>query len=163
MPTSLTTSQTDKTLTFKKHFNAPKELVFDAFTKPEHLKNWWMPWPYTVPEVEIDLRVGGEWRYTAQGPKGDRHFAKAVYDEVERPDKLVFHDFFTNEDGTILKDLPGKKVTISFISADGGTDLSVLVELESEAKLKALVQMQFVPGFTTGMSQLEELLVNLQK
>src|SRR5438477_7286174 len=62
------TLPTDTTILLEREFDAPRHLVWDAMTKPEYVKQWWGPRGYTLPSCEIDLRVGGEWRYVSRAP-----------------------------------------------------------------------------------------------
>ena len=70
--------------------DAPRELVFDAFTNPEHLARWWGPIGFTTTTHSFDLRPGGEWRLTMYGPDGRDYENHIVYDEVVRPERLVY-------------------------------------------------------------------------
>lgn len=162
MPSALKIDQTEKTLTFVQRLDARRQLVFEAFTKPEHLKRWWTPKQWPVQECSVDLRPGGEWRYFIANAEGERHYAKAVYEQVEAPERLVFVDYFTHEDGTPIEGLPRKRVTVTFAEAAGATDLKVHVELKTTDELQKLVKMQFVPGFTAALGNLTELLSDLQ-
>ena len=67
-------------------FNAPRSLVFEAMSKPEHVKRWWgiLDEHHSVPICEIDFRVGGAWRFVARGPRGDASFS-GVYREIDAP------------------------------------------------------------------------------
>ncbi|MGA7712571.1 MAG: SRPBCC domain-containing protein [Rhizomicrobium sp.] len=70
--------------------DAPRELVFDAFTNPEHLARWWGPIGFTTTTHSFDLRAGGGWRLTMHGPDGRDYENHIVYDEVVRPERLVY-------------------------------------------------------------------------
>src|SRR5262245_4789238 len=76
-------------------FDAPRELVFDAMTKPEHVARWWgqLGDGYSVPVCEIDLRVGGKWRFVSRHPQGEAEFY-GEYREIVRPSRLVFTEIF---------------------------------------------------------------------
>src|SRR6187549_2508953 len=76
-------------------FNAPRELVFEVMTKPEHVKRWWgcLGTGYSVPVCEIDLRVGGKWRFVNRHPKGDAEFY-GEYREINPPDRIVFTEIY---------------------------------------------------------------------
>jgi uncharacterized protein YndB with AHSA1/START domain len=78
-----------KDLVLKRTVKAPRALVFEVFTKAEHLVQWWAPKPFTVPKCEVDLRPGGLWRYTFRAPEGWEHHCETVYREVEPPSRLV--------------------------------------------------------------------------
>src|SRR5262245_65619822 len=72
-------------------FDAPRQLVFDAMTKPEHVKEWWgrLGEGYSVPVCEIDLRVGGKWRFVNRHPRGEVAF-HGEYREITPPRRLGF-------------------------------------------------------------------------
>ncbi|MBL8742392.1 MAG: SRPBCC family protein [Myxococcales bacterium] len=75
-------------------FNAPPALVFDALTKPEHVKQWWGVFAdHYVSVCEIDLRVGGAWRFVSTTPRGEVAF-RGVYRAIERPGRLVNTEIF---------------------------------------------------------------------
>src|SRR5215467_2366727 len=72
-------------------FDAPRALVFEAMSKPEHIRNWWggLCEGYSVPVCEVDLRVGGKWRFVNRHPKGEVAF-HGEYREITPPDRLVY-------------------------------------------------------------------------
>ena len=69
--------------------NAPRELVWEAWTNPKHIVNWWGPDGFTTTIEKMDFRVGGEWRYMMIGPDGTRYPNHMVYKEITPPSKLV--------------------------------------------------------------------------
>jgi uncharacterized protein YndB with AHSA1/START domain len=76
-------------------FDAPRHLVFEAMSKPEHIKRWWgnLGAGYSVPVCEVDLRVGGKWRFVNRHPQGDAEFY-GVYKEVTAPERVVFTEIY---------------------------------------------------------------------
>jgi uncharacterized protein YndB with AHSA1/START domain len=81
-------------ITITRLFNAPVALVFEALTKPEHVKQWWGVFAdHYVSVCEIDLRVGGHWRFVSTTPRGDVAF-RGVYREIEKPVRLVNTEIF---------------------------------------------------------------------
>jgi uncharacterized protein YndB with AHSA1/START domain len=81
---------TGRKLLMTRVFAARRPLVFDAWTKPEHVAKWWGPRGFSLPSCEMDLRPGGAFRFVMRGPDGvDRPF-EGVYAEVERPERIVF-------------------------------------------------------------------------
>ena len=106
-------------LRIERWFDAPRELVFEAWTDPEHLAKWWGPEGVTVPVYEVDARVGGKFRTCMAGPDGSENWVQGVYREVEPPGKLVF-TWAWEEDG-----VPGHEtlVTVELFETDGGTNL----------------------------------------
>ena len=88
-----TPSDTEITLT--RLFDAPRHLVFEAMSKPEHIKRWWgnLGAGYSVPVCEVDLRVGGKWRFVNRHPQGEAEFY-GVYQEIVVPERVVFTEIF---------------------------------------------------------------------
>src|SRR5688572_31811990 len=85
------TTKDDREILITRLFDAPRRLVFEAMTKPEHIKRWWgaLGDGYSVPVCEVDLRPGGKWRFVNRHPKGEAAF-HGVYREITPPDRLVF-------------------------------------------------------------------------
>ena len=85
------TTPSDREITLTRLFDAPRELVFEAMTKPEHVRRWWgiLNDEHSVPVCEIDLRVGGTWRYVGRGPKGEYDFF-GEFREISAPERIVY-------------------------------------------------------------------------
>lgn len=88
--TEFVTSPGEPTVVMTRVFDAPRRLVFEAMTRPEHVKRWYGPHGYTVVSCEIDLRVGGAYRIVNRGPDGNEYGFRGVYREVVTPARLVF-------------------------------------------------------------------------
>jgi uncharacterized protein YndB with AHSA1/START domain len=107
-------------------FDAPRALVFEAMTKPEHVKEWWgrLGEGYSVPVCEIDLRVGGKWRFVNRHPKGEVTFY-GEYKEITPPSRLVFTEIFAEhpESPSLVTSIlteEGKKTRV-VVTADYGS------------------------------------------
>jgi uncharacterized protein YndB with AHSA1/START domain len=89
------TTPSDREITLTRLFDAPRQLVWDAMTKPEHVKRWWgiLDDEHSVTECDIDLRPGGAWRFVGRGPKGDYAFY-GVYREIAAPERVVFTEIY---------------------------------------------------------------------
>ena len=70
--------------------NAPRELVFDAWTDPKHFVHWWGPFPTTNPVCEMDLRPGGAFRWVMRAPDGVEYPLTGVHREIVRPERIVY-------------------------------------------------------------------------
>jgi len=79
----------DREVIISRVFEAPREVVWEAWTNPKHIVHWWGPDGFTTTIERMDLRVGGEWRYMMVAPDGTRYPNHMVYKEVTRPSKLV--------------------------------------------------------------------------
>ena len=90
------TTPSDREITITRLFDAPCHLVFEAMTKPEHVRKWWgiLDDRYSVTECTIDLRVGGAWRFVGKGPDGQAPAFYGVYREINAPERLVYTEIF---------------------------------------------------------------------
>lgn len=146
--------QTETDLTFTQIHDAPKELVFLAFSKAEHLKEWWGPPGCKVVECDVDFRTGGLWNYTIQTDAGEHHRARAIYKDIVPNEKIEFIDYFVAENGKIIENLPSKHVTIRFDGVGNQTELTVHVQLKTAAEREQLMNMGFLKGFSASLTQL---------
>ena len=89
------TTPSDTEIHFTRLFSAPPRLVFEAMSKPEHIRRWWgcLGDEYSVPVCEVDLRVGGKWRFVNRHPKGEAEFY-GVYKEINPPGRIVFTEIY---------------------------------------------------------------------
>jgi uncharacterized protein YndB with AHSA1/START domain len=85
-----TDAPSDKTLRIVRVFDAPIAMVFEAWTVPEQLVQWWGPEGHHVPEYRIDMREGGAWRTVMRDADGGDHIVSGVYHEISPPNRLVF-------------------------------------------------------------------------
>src|SRR5690348_1140275 len=81
---------TNREISITKILNAPRELVFDVFTQPEHVKHWWGPNGFTNTIFKMDVQPGGEWEFIMHGPDGIDYKNKNIFLVVDRPNKLIF-------------------------------------------------------------------------
>lgn len=84
-------------------FDAPRELVFKALTESERLVRWWGPKGFTMEISRLDLRPGGVWHYSMKSPEGFVMWGKFVYREIVAPEKLVFVNSFSDEEGNLTR------------------------------------------------------------
>jgi uncharacterized protein YndB with AHSA1/START domain len=84
------TQTSDRDLVIERIFDAPRQMVFDAWTDPETIGQWWGPRGFTTTVHEMDVRPGGVWRFTMHGPDGTDYPNRVVYDEVVAPERLVY-------------------------------------------------------------------------
>jgi uncharacterized protein YndB with AHSA1/START domain len=83
-------------------FNAPRDLVFKAWTQPQRVKQWWGPKGFTCPVCKIDLRPGGEYFNCMRSAEGKDYWSKGIYQEIEVPQRIVCTDNFADEKGNIV-------------------------------------------------------------
>ncbi len=121
-------------LVITRTFNAPRELVWKAWTEPEHLKKWIGPKGYTSPDYTMDFRVGGRYHSSMMDEKGNKIWAAGTYTEIIPMEKIVCTDSFADENGNaVLSDhygMPGmpKQMTITVLLEEdnGKTKVTVI-------------------------------------
>jgi len=80
----------DRELTISRLLNAPRELVWEVWTKAEHIKNWWGPTGFTNTIFSMEVKPGGVWDFIMHGPDGTDYKNKSVYKEIIKPERIVF-------------------------------------------------------------------------
>jgi uncharacterized protein YndB with AHSA1/START domain len=117
----------DATLILRRLLNAPPELAFQAWTAPEHIKQWMRPDPgMVIPFASMDLRVGGKFRIQMKMPDGEFFTAVGEFREVKTPERLVYTwDFEKDGSGTEFGEVEGKQslVTVEFLKQGTRTEL----------------------------------------
>ncbi len=119
---------TDREIVLTRTLNAPRELVFDAWTDPKHIAQWWGPNGFTTTNHDMDVRPGGVWRFVMRGPDGVDYKNKIVYIEIAKPERLVYSH--GDEDG----DEPPFHVTVTFAEQGGKTHLTIRILFASAAQ-----------------------------
>ena len=147
----------DRALVMTRKFRAPRALIFDAYTKPDLVRQWLLGPPgWTMPVCEIDLRVGGRYRYVWRNAHGTEMGMGGVFREIVRPDRLVATGKFDEAW------YPGEEVsTIVLVELGGLTTLTQTVEYESEAARDMVAKSPATSGMAAGFDRLEEVLATL--
>lgn len=149
---------TDREIRISRVFDAPRELIFDAFTKPELLKRWLSGppgWSFVV--CEVDLRVGGAYRYVWRGPDGTEMGMGGVHREIDRPERVVNTQLYDQDwtggeaEGTLL-----------LIEQDGKTISTNTVRYVSKEARDGALASGMDQGMVAGYNRLEDLLPVLQ-
>lgn len=113
-----------RALTATRVYDAPRELVFDMWTNPEHVSNWWGPRGFTTTTKSMDLRPGGLWLFTMHGPDGTDYPNEVVYHEVKRPSRLHYtHGPVPKFDVTVTFEEEGDKTRVNFRSVFESAEL----------------------------------------
>ena len=139
-------------------FDAPRRLVFDAMTKPEHVRRWWgcLGEGYSVPVCEIDLRPGGAWRFVNRHPKGEAAF-HGEYHEITPPSRLVFTEIFEEFPDSV------SVVTSEFTDENGKTRLIVTARYPSPEVRDMVLASGMSNGAAISYDRLEDLVAELQR
>jgi len=139
-------------------FNAPRELVFEAMTRPEHVKQWWgcLGEGYSVPVCEIDFRIGGAWRFVNRHPKGEAAF-RGEYLEIAPPGRVVFTEIFEQFPDTV------SVVTAELSDENGKTRLTATVRYPSPQVRDMVIATGMARGAGISYDRLEDLVTELQR
>jgi uncharacterized protein YndB with AHSA1/START domain len=150
------TTPTDREIVFTRVFDAPRELVFEAMTRPELLKRWLLGPPgWTMPICEIDLRVGGAYRYVWRSADGVEMGMGGIHREIVRPERIVCTQLF-DEDWT-----GGEAVgTLVLVERNGNTTLTNTVLDSSREARDAVLKTPMEDGMAAGYDRLAELLAS---
>ena len=137
-----------------REFNAPRRLVFDALTKPELVKHWLLGPPgWSMPVCEIDLRVGGAYRFAWRSADGNEMGMRGVYREIVTPERFVATEKFDEPW------YPGEAlVTNSLAERDGKTTLTLTVRYESPEARDAVLKTPMAKGVAANYDRLAEML-----
>lgn len=162
--TQATTPANEPILILERVFDAPRELVWQAWTDPKQLAQWFFPHGYTVPRAEIDLRPGGKSVVDMQGPDGTVYPNKGRYIEVDPPNRLSYTDDVDPDETAWGDNAPPSNVqTITFEDLDGKTKLTVHIQLTSVADRDAMVEMGAKVGWSESFEKLDAFLAARQQ
>jgi uncharacterized protein YndB with AHSA1/START domain len=147
----------DREVVLTRAFNAPRALVFDCITKPELVKRWMLGPPgWTMPVCEIDLRVGGRYRYVWRNADGQEMGMGGVYREIVAPERIISAELF-DEDWT-----GGETLAKSELSEEGGrTILTTTVVYANETARQGALVSGMAEGMEMGYARLDSLLVEV--
>ena len=159
MPVSVQRHETDaeRSVGITRDYDAPARLLFEAWSKPEHMMKWFGPkgWPLTL--CDMDFRVGGRYRFAMTGPSGEQNTPfGGEYLEIVPERKIVFDNGF---------ELPGAGrmvMTITFDEKGGSTTLTFHTLFESVAMKTEHVDMGFMQGTSSGLDQLADVVAGLK-
>lgn len=148
----MATKTKENEIHFIRYYDAPANLVWDAWTDPEQAAHWWGPRGFTITTHEKDLRAGGFWAYTMHGPDGTDYPNKAIYYEVEKHAKLVY-DHGGNDDRP-----PLFRVTVLFSEEHGKTKMEMTMALPSKEAAEQTQQFIIKAGGYSTWDRLGEYL-----
>ncbi|CAN7737869.1 SRPBCC family protein [Paenibacillus sp. LjRoot153] len=143
----------DREIVITRVIDASRELVFEAWTKEEHLSKWWGPQGFTTTFQTFDLKPGGTWQFIMHGPDGVDYPNTNVFVEIVKPERIVIkHDVFPHFQATAL-----------FENMDGKTKLTYSSVFEEKADVFDKVKVYAVPGAEQTMDRLKEHLASMSK
>ena len=153
--TAAVTLPTDTQILIEREFNAPRHLVYKAYTTPDLIKRWWSGDRGEVTLAEVDLRVGGRWRYVMTANPGFEVGFHGKYREIVPNERLVTTEVYEGmPEGEAV-------VTHTFSEKDGRTTLTILMQLPSQADRDAVINSGMEGGMQEAMDHLEQVAVLL--
>lgn len=151
------TLPSEREIRLQRAFNAPRALVFEAATKPEHVSQWWGPRGTSLSLCEIDLRVGGKWRFVIAGPNGDDVDFYGVYREIDAPERIVHTEIFAPYPDTEAI------VTVTFDEEEGVTTITSTSLYPTEEIRDMVVASGMEGGARETYERLAELLERMKE
>ena len=156
--TAKLTLPADDQLLIEREFDAPKHLVYKALTTPELVKRWWNAKRGTVTVAEIDLRVGGKWRYVIEADSGPEVGFHGVYKELVPNERIVSTEAY---EGAPDPDANASLNTVTLTEADGATTMTVLVQCPSKEIRDVIIDSGMEVGMQKAYDYLERVAVSL--
>jgi uncharacterized protein YndB with AHSA1/START domain len=155
------TLPTDEQILIEREFNAPRRLVYRAYTTPELVKRWWHAKRGEMTLAEIDLRVGGRWRYVMVTSDGTEVGFHGEYREIVPNERLVTTEVFEGLPEGVSEDDAATLDTATFTEAGGRTTLTILIEAKSKVSRDAIIDSGMEPGLQDALELLEQVAVSI--
>jgi len=150
-----------KTVSITKEFAAELSLVWDAYTKPELLDQWWAPKPLTSRTKVMDFKVGGRRFYAMVMPDGAERWSVQKYTSITPKTNFKIFNVFADKDETPQP--PGSDWDLNFIEQNERTKVSIRIYNESLERMERMIAFGFKEGFTASLSNLRNVLAALSK
>jgi uncharacterized protein YndB with AHSA1/START domain len=151
------TTPSDREIGMTRVFDAPRELVYQAYTDPNHVPHWWGPRRMTTTVNTLDVRPGGAWRIVQRDPEGNEYGFRGEYREVVPPERLVYTFEFEGMPGHILVE------TVTFEEQDGKTTVTSTALFDSVEDRDGMLESGMESGAIESWDRLEELLGRLSE
>jgi uncharacterized protein YndB with AHSA1/START domain len=145
------TTPSDREIVMTRVFNAPRRMVYQAFTRPELIQRWLGPRGWTLPTCEVDLRVGGKYRYVGQGPDGTKLGWGGTFREIVPEQRIVHTESFDDYPGEAL-------ITTVWTESGGTTTMTLTMRLASKEVRDAIIASGMEHGAAESYDRLEEML-----
>jgi uncharacterized protein YndB with AHSA1/START domain len=160
--TAKVTLPTDEQILITREFDAPKPLVYKAYTTPELVKRWWPGKRGEMTSCEIDLRVGGMWRYVMVAKEGLEVAFHGEYREIVPNERIVTTEVYEGPEAEGLSEEDAPLNIVTFSEADGRTTLSLLVQCTTRELRDMILGSGMEAGMQEGFDLLEEVAISLR-
>jgi len=155
-----TVDMESKTAFINREFDADLSLVWDAFTIPEILDQWWAPKPFVSKTKYMDFKVGGRRFYAMVSPDGHEHWSIQDYTAISPKSNFSYLNAFADKDEN--PQLPGSNWDLSFSEQNGMTKVSIIIHNDSRERMEKMIEMGFKEGFSMTLNELDSLLATLK-
>ena len=160
--TATVTLPTDEQILITREFDAPRHLVFEAWTRPDLVKRWWHAKRGEMTVAEIDLRVGGKWRYAMVTEDGLEVAFHGEYLEIVPSERIVSTETYEGVPEGVSEEDATTVNTATFTEAEGRTTVTILVQAPSKASRDAIVESGMEDGLQDALDLLEETAASLR-
>jgi uncharacterized protein YndB with AHSA1/START domain len=160
--TATVTLPTDEQILITREFDAPKHLVYKAWTTPELIERWWAGHRGKVTSVEIDLRVGGRWRFVLVTGDGFEVAFHGEYREVVANERIVSTEVYEMPEAEALPEADVPLNIVTFTETDGRTTLTLLVQTTSKELRDTILNSGMEVGMQEQMDIIEEIAASLR-
>jgi uncharacterized protein YndB with AHSA1/START domain len=144
------TLPSDRAIAFTREFDAPRRLVFEAWTRAEHFQRWYGCRASSMLSCEIDLRPGGAYRFVILAPDGNEYPMSGVYQEIVPPERLVYTECFNGDAGSEAI------VTLTLKERDGRTTLAITAIYPTQQSRDAILKLGVERGTAETLDRLAE-------
>ena len=128
---NLTTIIENNKVIFRRFFDSPKELVFEAWTSHEHLSQWWGPDGFSITTQSLNFSNGGEWRFIMHGPDGRDYGNRIIFVDIKKPDFIIYDQSGVGGETADVR----FRTVLSFRDAEGGTDFEIEMTFPTKEEL----------------------------
>jgi uncharacterized protein YndB with AHSA1/START domain len=150
------TDAAGRELVVSRLIDAPRRLVFKAWTQAEHIACWWGPQGFTTIHCEMDIRVGGAYRFGMRSPQGTEHWKRGVYREIVEPERIVFTFAWEDTDGN-----PGRELLTTVIFAEEGS--KTRLTLHQSGFQTAAAREDHITGWTSCFRRFADYIFTLDQ
>ncbi len=158
MQTIFNTDEREATIFFSTIYEADVTTVWNCYTNPDLLSQWWMPKPWNFELISQNFAPEGQLLYAAVGPDGEKNYSGQTYNEINQNRSISLSNYFTDESGNTNHELPVADWLIGFTGVEQGTKLTVNIHFKNAEDLNKTLAMGFKEGFTQTAEQLRTIL-----
>ena len=154
-----------KEIVIRREFDAPRSLLWDVWTRPEHIEKWWGPRGFSTKVTEMDFRAGGKWKYVMTGPDGMEYPVNGIFSEVTPPERIVTTDEFGDDYDKRMPgvDLPkGLVATAVFDDLGTRSRLTLTTSHATAEDRKKHEAMGVIAGWNSSFDKMDEYLAEIQ-